>query len=40
MKVTITEATKQLCANEFVSESIGKVMLKRRGEMELFVVTP
>lgn len=40
MKVTITEATKQLCANDFVSESIGKVMLKRRGEMELFVVTP
>ena len=40
MKVTITEASKQLCANEFVSESIGKVMLKRRGEMELFVVTP
>lgn len=40
MKVTITEATKQLCANEFISESIGKVMLKRRGEMELFVVTP
>jgi class 3 adenylate cyclase len=40
MKVTITEATKQLCANEFVLESIGKVMLKRRGEMELFVVTP
>ena len=40
MKVTITEATKQLCENEFVSESIGKVMLKRRGEMELFVVTP
>ena len=39
MKVTITEATKQLCTN-FESESIGKVMLKRRGEMELFVVTP
>ena len=40
MKVTITEATKQLCGEQFVSESIGKVMLKRRGEMELFVVTP
>ena len=40
MKVTITEATKQLCGEQFISESIGKVMLKRRGEMELFVVTP
>ena len=40
MKVTITEATKQLCGDQFIFESIGKVMLKRRGEMELFVVTP
>lgn len=39
MKVTVTEATKKLCEKTFACESIGKVTLKRRGEMELFVVS-
>ncbi len=39
MKVTITEATKQLLNNDvFVFESLGKVSLKGKGEMELYTV--
>jgi class 3 adenylate cyclase len=37
MKVTITNATKSLIDNGFQYESKGNVMLKGKGEMELFL---
>ncbi len=38
MKVTVTHATKSLIENGFQYESKGNVMLKGKGEMELFIV--
>jgi class 3 adenylate cyclase len=38
MKVTITDATRQLLCNDEVSNSLGFVKLKGKGDMELFVV--
>ena len=37
MKVTITDATKSLIPGGFQYESKGNVMLKGKGEMELFL---
>jgi hypothetical protein len=37
MKVTITHATKSLITSGFQYESKGNVMLKGKGEMELFL---